>query len=412
MSKINNFVLVLLFSFICMPAFCQIIYEPGYVVKNDNSRVECLIKNLDWLNNPLEIEYKIAEQEESQKATVNNIREFCVYGESKYISTKVKIDRSPVALKDLDHNRMPEFSEEQLFLKVLVEGEASLYIYSEGQFVRFFYKKKNSAINQLVYKEYLLNNTSVAKNEQYKQILMVQMSCPEYSKSSIEHLQYNQRTFVKYFLRYNAYYGSDVVNYVEKQMHIKNDVFNLSVRPGITSNFLLVQSKINRQLNTGDIKGKIGYRVGVEAEFFLPFNKNKWSFFVEPYFQSFSCENVLNRYETAYKNVIFEYKSIRLPVGVRYYSYLPAGSCLFFDGSYLVHELIDNSVQFISVNLGQVKHINVDLSPVFVVGFGCKFKKRISAEFQYQIHSLLAKDRSTWNSDYKTLSFIVGYTFF
>ena len=52
-------ILVLAFITIsCLQSYSQIIFENGYFIDESNNRIECLIKNIDWKNNPTEFEYK------------------------------------------------------------------------------------------------------------------------------------------------------------------------------------------------------------------------------------------------------------------------------------------------------------------------------------------------------------------
>ncbi|NOJ76422.1 hypothetical protein [Empedobacter stercoris] len=120
----------------------QIRFEQGYIIDNNNQRQDVLIKNIDWLNNPKSIEYKNDETSKIEIATINQIKEFGINNRSKYVKADVKIDRSSEELSNISNIQEPEFKEETLFLKVLIEGEASLYDYVDYNLKRFFYKKK------------------------------------------------------------------------------------------------------------------------------------------------------------------------------------------------------------------------------------------------------------------------------
>ncbi len=111
-----------------------------------------MIKNNDWKNNPETFEYKLFENNEPVNADVNSVKEFGIYSISKYIRSKVKIDKSKENLDDLSYDKEPLYVEEVLFLKVLVEGKSNLYYYVNGNLQRYFYNKDNSTIEQLVYK--------------------------------------------------------------------------------------------------------------------------------------------------------------------------------------------------------------------------------------------------------------------
>ena len=107
----------------------QISFDQGYIIDNTNQKTNCLIKNLDWKNNPNEIEYKLFENTKPVKVAVQSIKEFGIDNVSKYISCNVNIDRSSEITNKLSRNKEPNFKKEVLFLKVLIEGNANLYVY-------------------------------------------------------------------------------------------------------------------------------------------------------------------------------------------------------------------------------------------------------------------------------------------
>ena len=152
-----NFV-VFIFCLITIHAFGQIKFEKGYIIDNNNLKVECLIKNSDWKNNPNEFDYKLSETDSPKKGNLTTIKEFSVPGVMKFIRVDTKIDRSPMDESVLSDSINPNWSSERLFLKVLVEGKASLYFYQENLFWRFFYSVDNSPIQQLIFKDYFTND--------------------------------------------------------------------------------------------------------------------------------------------------------------------------------------------------------------------------------------------------------------
>lgn len=97
-------------------SYSQIKFEKGYLIDNENHRIECLIKNYDWKNNPVEFDYKLSVQDVLQKGNSFNVREFGIIGISKFIRVDTKIDRSSEELTTLSTQRNPDWSEERLFL--------------------------------------------------------------------------------------------------------------------------------------------------------------------------------------------------------------------------------------------------------------------------------------------------------
>ena len=107
----------LLAFFLCTNAFTQIKFEKGYFINNQNQKIECLIKNSDWKNNPTSFDYKLDENSEVKTNSINNAIEFGIYNFSKYIRADIMIDRSSVYIDKLNYNRNLTFNEERLFLK-------------------------------------------------------------------------------------------------------------------------------------------------------------------------------------------------------------------------------------------------------------------------------------------------------
>jgi hypothetical protein len=49
--------LLIILTQISLNCYSQINFEKGYFYNNENKKIECLIKNNDWLNNPTQIKY-------------------------------------------------------------------------------------------------------------------------------------------------------------------------------------------------------------------------------------------------------------------------------------------------------------------------------------------------------------------
>ena len=97
MKKLLLVLLVFSLQFIS----AQIKFEKGYLITNDGERKEVLIKNKDWLNNPTEFTYKIAESTEEITGNIANVKEFQVYGYNKLVRYKGKVDVSANNLQNL-----------------------------------------------------------------------------------------------------------------------------------------------------------------------------------------------------------------------------------------------------------------------------------------------------------------------
>lgn len=398
MRKICTAIAILIFT---ANTYAQIIYEKGYYITNADEKIDCLIKNVDWENNPTDIDYKINENSEKKNITINKIKEFGIYDISKFVRANVAIDRSSNSLNKMSYKKEPVFKDELLFLKVLVEGESNLYEYVDRNLYRYFIKTEEIDLEQLIYKEYLTGQSKILKNLGYKSQLWKYLKCSTFSIKTVEKINYKRRDLVSFFIAYNTCNDHTYETYSKKQ---KRDFFNLSIRPGINSSSLSIDNfTTSNPIVTADFDTETSYRFGIEAEFILPFNKNKWAFIIEPTYQSYA-----STFDFENDGITVDYASIELPVGVRHYFFLNKNSKIFVNGAAIVDLVIGDSA--LTYNSGRV----LEIKPIanFGYGIGFKYKNKYSIEVRNQTNKNLLRSFRFWNSQYRTLSLIVGYSFF
>ena len=377
-------------------SYGQIIFEKGYLVDNENQKTECLIKNIDWRKNPKEFEYKLNESDDVKKGDITHVKEFGILGYSKYIRVDVKVDRSPTLMSNLSAEKNPIWHQEQLFLKVLVQGKASLYIYGEDNFTKFFYSVTDSPVKQLIYKEYLIKANQLASNYSFRQQLMTEVRCEQTPVRSIEQIGYNQQELERYFKRYNECLGDSSAVYDNKKV---KKAFNLRLTSGINYSSLSMHNSIYNRDDI-DFDNQLNFRFGLEAELILPYNKNKWGIILEPAYQYFDVNGLANN-----KTITGHYQSIDFSLGLRHYLFLNEKTKFFLNGYF-------NSIASIDFN----SKINSYPSSMFLdirnrpnLGFGGGvIYRRVSAEIRYYTNQGIL-NYMAWDSDYKKISFIVGY---
>lgn len=392
--------------------YSQILFEQGYYVNNSNQKVECLIKNIDWKSNPTSFKYKLSENAQIKQVTIESIKEFGIYNVSKYIRSKVLIDRSSRNINDISRNRNPIFKEETLFLRVLVEGKASLYFYESGNLRRYFYNKESGNIKQLIYKSYMVLENKIGKNNQFKQQLWKDLGCTSINKGKVEKLRYKDKDLVRLFIAYNECKGSDFSNYIK----IKNrrGLFNLTLRPRINSSSLLIENSFSSYRYI-DFNSKVGFGFGVESEFILPFNKNKWSLIFEPTYQSFKSKKIIDASNVFGGKLITEvdYNSVEIPVGFRHYLFLNDNSKIFLNFSYVFDLSLKSLTEFKRANNSLYNQIDISKSKGnLAFGTGFKFNDKYSIEIRYQTDRDIFSDYVFWKTNYRTLSVIFGYSIF
>ncbi len=403
--------LLFLITILSINCYSQISFEKGYYIDNTNQKTNCLIKNIDWKNNPTEFEYKLSENSESKKATIKSVKEFGIENISKYIRITVNIDRSSEKIDNLSNDRNPLFNEEKLFLKVLVEGKSNLYVYADGDIKRYFYTKENSSIEQLIFKSYQTIEGDIGKNNRFRQQLWTDVKCPNFKISRIEGVGYNKNDLVLFFTEYSECNNNDLINFESKQ---KRDLFNLTIRPRLNYSSLTIHNSTVNFRDT-DFENKIGFGLGLEAEFILPFNKNKWAIAIEPTLQSFkSSEKTTNVSNVAGGILIVEvdYSSIEVPISLRHYLFLNDNSKFFIDASFIFDFSSNPLVEFKRGDYSILK--SLEIKSLINLGFGVGYKllDKYSLEMRYQTSREILGDYAAWDSDYKTFSIIFGYSLY
>ena len=403
-------ILFLLITILTLNCYSQISFENGYYIDNSNQKINCLIKNIDWKNNPTEFEYKQSENSESKIVKIKTIKEFGIDNSSKYIRSTVNIDRSSEKTNNLSNDKNPIFKEEELFLKVLVEGKANLYLFQDGNLIRYFYNKENSNIEQLIFKSYKTADNKIGKNNRFRQQLFVNLKCPNFKTSNIENIIYKKNSLVRFFTEYSKCHNNELINFEPKQ---KRDLFNLTIRPRINSSSLTIQNSVSNFRNT-DFENKIGFGFGLEAEFILPFNKNKWAITIEPTYQSFKSEKTTNVNNVSGGVLIanVDYSSIEVPVGLRHYFFLNNNSKIFINASYIFDLSSKSSIEFKRSDNSILSSLDIKSRPNLGLGIGYKQNDRYSLEMRYQTNREVLREYLSWNSEYKTLSIIFGYSLF
>lgn len=170
-------IITLLAILFTLNSFAQITFDQGYFINDKNEKIDCWIKNIDWRNNPTKFQYKLSEKAKSKTATIESVKEFGIDNFSKYQRFDIYIDRSSKEIEDMSSSREPEFKKEQLFLKILVDGRATLFLYQEKNFKRYFIKTIDAEIEQLVFKKYKTYENQVKENRQYLVQLRDQLKC-------------------------------------------------------------------------------------------------------------------------------------------------------------------------------------------------------------------------------------------
>ncbi|WP_159800239.1 hypothetical protein [Flavobacterium sp. MK4S-17] len=396
--------LLLLLLFTSFTAISQITYQPGYFIDNSGNKTECLIKNTGWKNTPTEFSYKLNENDEPKINTIKTVKEFSVESH-KFLRFNVDIDR-PSSNVTVMSSPEPEWKKETLFLKVLVEGSLNLYQYEDGKLMRYFFSKSDhSKPEQLVYRKYKIkgetvynSNGSIKKdNNAFQEQLYNNMKDKISNIERFIKISYKKDDLVKIFVEYNT--NDDLFKDFTATQN--KGSLHLKITPGINFATFKVSNEL-ALFKSLEFSDKTIFRLGAELEYVLPYNRNKWSLFIDPNFQQYKNKGNVGPYDLE-----MNYTFIQLPIGARHYMYLNDQSKLFLDIAFAMSFAINDS------KLSYYDSVTIDLrqTSTFVIGAGYNYK-RYSAEVRYAFNDNPLENEIGWEANLSSVGIILGYRIF
>lgn len=385
-----HFLLVSTFS------FGQTSFEEGYFIDNSFDTISCFIKNIDWLNNPEKIKYKLSKNGNELAASISNIREFGISNNSKFVRIEVKMDQSSEDIDKLGSSRNPEFTEEVLFLKVIIDGQVPLYSYTEKNLQRYFFKIPQSGVEQLVFKSFIHNGV-VRQNNLYKQQLLINLNCESISSGYNASITYSKNDLSKYFQKYYECKNLDYTLYKVP----KKRLFHLEIRPGLNFSSLVLDNP-NHYSAAVSFSNSIGFRIGTEIELVMPFNNFKWAVTFEPTYKNIKSETQQNG-----QSLLVNFHSLEIPVGLRHYFFLNADSKIFVNAVFAAVIPINSKLKW-----ENGAELIISKSSYLGIGIGFDYKNKISFESRYSLSYHILGSYPLLSSDYSDLSLIVGYSLF
>lgn len=381
-------------------AFSQIKYEKGYFITNVGERNEVFIKNVGWKLYPESFQYRASETGDVESVSITKVKEFGFDGGLKYIRETVPVTQSSDGLQTLNQTRDPSYITEQVFLKVLVEGKASLYHYANKDATTFYVRMDDGEIKPLEYREYITNTNRVAENNRYKQQLLNALNCESITLKDIERLKYTQSSLRSIFESYNKCSTVDYQSYKSKGAQ---DLFGISIRPRVGFRSFNVELKNSFQQDNVEFDTELSYGLGVELEHKLAFNNGAWAILVEPTFQYYKAEK-----DNGSQVITTDYQSIELPFGVRHYIFLGDLSQLFLNVSYVVDLPLNARYE----RYGGASFFDIDSSNNLAFGAGYRYNDKIALELRYSTNRDLLNQFERYNTKYSGLSFVFGYSLF
>lgn len=379
------------------PSYGQIRLEKGYFIDNEGIKTECYIRDADWNSNPTSFKYKLVSKEEFGEAGIGDVQEFGTENGPVYIRTKINVDESGMQLDQLSRQRAPEWSEKVIFLKTLVKGPATLYLYRQSGLTRFYYKKESGPVAPLVYKRYFDDNGNVASNVGFRQELLNALQCEDLSSDRVARLNYSESDLEKYFRRFNACVNPE---FETAKNAPGRETFHLKVTPG--ANLTMMKGGRYTHFNGGSAEySNVSPRLGLDFEYVLPFNKNKWALMVEPSLQYYKMP-----LELLGLKVNGDHWAVELPLGVRHYFFLQNDTRLFVNALAIPH-----LKSWQTSRSRDDREMEMKSRMAFAVGAGIA-KGRWSGELRYAFQRDAFSSYLNIDVKHSKLSLILGYRIF
>ncbi|RLZ11394.1 porin family protein [Faecalibacter macacae] len=298
--------ITLLLSLISLPLLAQTKLEKGYIIDLNNQTIPVEIYYQDWAKNPNEIEAKI--NGELKKYTPKTIKEFGLENGINYVSYNGKIDNSSQFYNRISETKQPEWVETSTFLKTTVNGPSKLYVHDNNTTITYFFSKEDGEIKPLIYKIYKETQTTTSKNEQFKNQLRSNVYCGDVNVNKVN---YTKNSLEKYFIDYNSCITNGAFKH-NKDVSTKN-IIEFGVQAGIRS------EKNYVHYTSYDVENKFNGTsptFGVNAEYQLPFLKNKYAIALEANYFHFKRQDVQ---ASPRFGLAIERKIIEIPIGIKYY---------------------------------------------------------------------------------------------
>lgn len=231
-------------------------------------------------------------------------------------------------------------------------------------------------------------------------------------------LQYKENSLVSFFKNYYKCKGWSFTNYENNRQ--SRERFHLSVRPRISHSSASLDYSLETYGFSTDLGMKTLPGVGVEAEFVMPFNRNKWAAFIESTLTTpFKSKQQIYKDFFRERDLFVElnYQPLDVPIGIRYYMFLSPKSRLFTNIAYVVGLKMKSHIQF-SGSASSIfspypgEKIEPTSATNFAFGFGWKYANRYSVEARYNLPRDATGALLYWNSPYRVVSLILGFTIF
>lgn len=381
----------------------------GYYVNYEGKRIEGSFKQADFTNLSA-LEFQQSSNKGYIKLSPDLVKEYGVGDEFKFEKHMVRIDVSQSGGTEKGF----QWSEDAIFLNVVVEGDATLYSYSKEYFTKYFLKTKEmQKPEQLMFKKYKAADGNIVDNNGFRQQLYNKVKCPGQTEQDFSDVLYDRKQLIDIIKNYNKSQG---VKSEEYHNGLKRESgFSYTVFAGIYNlNFGI------KEINpTVDGQNNVNYGFGGEVAY--TFRSEKVTLFAGVEYELMSSE-VVNSYRQSFNTMTTTFKmdsnAFNFYFGPRYNFIFNDRNKLFIDtalGMSIPFGDIDQTT-VITTDVGESypgASDDYNLKPCFYLNFGFGYTfDRYGVAIRYRTGRDFLEDvNSTYKTNITSLGVIFRYTF-
>ena len=416
MIKLHKILCFFTFLF-SLVVFGQDNFSAGYYIDQDNKKNEGYIEDINPYNNPSKIYFKNTLNEKSIEILLENIKEYKVEGNYKYVRHNVEYDYGRVANKNEFNvfGKQPDLRNKVLLLKVLVEGNMSLYKAVIDDVIFYYITNSNFEIPQLlIYRKYNGQDSRIYENNDFRKQLYNSIKSENKVLSDFTQLEYEEKSLVNFFSRINNLDNSLIDQKINSRKY-KNS-FHYKIFVGI-SPFITNYKYLGQYELDDSTLSFINPIIGLEVSTNYGTYSRRTEFFARLFYQkvqakSFTSTEIGNipGSKISFKS---DFSSINISAGGRYAIFKKGNSKITLDAAFGVSEILNGDF-----------NINVDASALppdnffytvfkrnifFNLGVGYTFNSKHSLNFEYSTSREYLKSYEDLKGNFSNFNLIFIY---
>lgn len=397
--------ILLLFILTLGQAYAQEKLTKGYYIDRNKQTKECFFDESKLIISPQKVKFKTGEEEEDFKEYLpTDIYEFGITGKFRYVSKIVEIDKSSNSLSNMSMTKEPENEKENVFLRVLVQGDYELWkleTYNTDKFYLF----KNESVTQLINKKFF-HNGIIKENSAFKSQISKLLTCG-IENDNVATTDYKEKDLIEIVSKHNQCSNS-ATNFTYNSKRDSKVYFGFYLKGGMSLKQINIESTdIYRSGFFATDFTNVTPNIAAELELVLPISFNRVSVFVEPSF--FSLTNQNKDADNTERKIKLSY--FQLTVGSKYY-FKEHNSGFFVYGALSFSKVDSDSYYEVNITGNSKMKFDVTTSMPVKLGFGYLYKNKIYADISYQTPAVLFSNPDyMMGSTISSLGFQVGYKF-